>query len=146
MLKIIDFEKKYQSELYKIHLQVMPKNDIMSLNCFNDEFEQTTRKYFVAVKNNIPIGYIGLFNTIDDCNIIGIAVLQDKQRQGIGSLLLNKAKEYARENNIKTLSIEVDTKNDKAINFYKKVGFLVTNIRKNYYKNNSDAYIMFLYL
>ena len=60
-------------------------------------------------------------------------------------MLIKKIIEIAKQNKVSTLSLEVDEKNEKAINFYKKMGFTVTNIRKKYYKDN-DALIMWLYL
>ena len=146
MFKVVNFNSDFGELIFEIHNNVMPENDKMTRNCFFDEFNQNTRKYYVAVdENNIPVGYIGVFDSFDDYNIIGIAVDNNYQKKGIGSLLLQKVIEEAKLNNIKSLSLEVDEKNEKAINFYKNKGFKVTNIRKKYYKDN-DAYIMWLYL
>lgn len=146
MFNVVNFNSDFGELIFKIHNNVMPENDKMTRNCFFDEFNQNTRKYYVAVdENNIPVGYIGVFDSFDDYNIIGIAVDNNYQKKGIGSMLLQKVIEEAKLNNIKSLSLEVDEKNEKAINFYKNKGFEVTNIRKKYYKGN-DAYIMWLYL
>ena len=146
MFKVVNFNSDFGELIFRIHNNVMPENDKMTRNCFFDEFNQNTRKYYVAVdENNIPVGYIGVFDSFDDYNIIGIAVDNNYQKKGIGSMLLQKVIEEAKLNNIKSLSLEVDEKNEKAINFYKNKGFEVTNIRKKYYKDN-DAYIMWLYL
>ena len=40
-----------------------------------------------------------------------------------------------------TIMLEVSTDNRPAINLYKKVGFQIINVRKNYYENK-DAYVM----
>ena len=45
----------------------------------------------------------------------------------------------------KSISLEVDVLNTSAISFYNKNNFVVTNIRKKYYKDN-DALVMFCYL
>lgn len=145
MIEIVDCSKNYYKDLFLIHCAEMPEFDQMTEQCFFDEFNQPTRKYFVATQNEKAIGYIGVFDTIDDYNIIGIAVDKNFQRQGVGSLLIKKIIEIAKQNKVSTLSLEVDEKNEKAINFYKKMGFTVTNIRKKYYKDN-DALIMWLYL
>ncbi len=145
MIEIKNIQGLYYDEMYKIHLDVMPENDKMTKECFYDEFERNTRKYFIAVKDNEVIGYIGIFDSLDDYNIIGIAVKENYQNQKVGTMLLNKIIDVANQNGVKTLSLEVDQTNTKAINFYKKHGFVVTNIRKKYYKDN-DALIMWLYL
>ena len=145
MIKIVKCLESYIKQLYDIHISEMPENDIMTENCFFNEFKQKTRKYYVALDDKTPVGYIGIFDMVDDYNIIGIAVDKNYQRKGIGSKLLKEVIEEANKNKVATVSLEVDEKNEKAINFYKKMGFVVTNIRKKYYKDN-DAYIMWLYL
>lgn len=137
--------KKHYDDMFNLHKDVMPLNDQMTKHNFYDEFNQKTRQYFVALSGDEVVGYIGVFDMIEDYNIIGIAVKKEYQRKKIGSLLLERIVSIARENNVNSLSLEVDSINEKAINFYKNKGFEVTNIRKNYYKNN-DALIMWLYL
>ncbi|WP_110926366.1 GNAT family N-acetyltransferase [Bacillus massiliglaciei] len=46
------------------------------------------------------------------------------QKAGIGRYLLNKAMELAKEQNKKTIWLGVWEKNEKAIAFYKKMGFI----------------------
>ena len=145
MVDIVDFVDSYKEKLFEIQSRVLLSNDQMTKAQFFDEFRWNTRKYFVAIKDENPIGYIGLYNYDDDLNIIQIAVDNTFQNKGIGGLLLQKAKEYAKENQKKSLSLEVDSNNLIAQNFYKKHNFVITNIRKNYYKT-SDAIIMFCYL
>lgn len=145
MFNVNKCDKEHYDQMYEIHLKSLPINDQMTKQCFYDEFNQPTRLYFVACLQEEVVGYIGVFATIDDYNIIGIAVKEEFQRKNIGTLLLQKVIETAKENNVKSLSLEVDATNNKAIKFYEKHNFKVTNIRKNYYKNN-DALIMWLYL
>lgn len=145
MINIEPFKIENKTRLYEIHCNEMPEKDKMTKECFFDEFNQKTRKYFVALDGVIPVGYIGVFDTFNDYNIIGIAVDKNYQKQGIGSKLFEKVFSIAKQNKVNTISLEVDESNINAINFYKKKGFVVTNIRKKYYKDN-DAYIMFLYL
>lgn len=142
--KICFVGAKDYDDLYQIH-QELEKDDRMSKISFFDEFKANFRTYFVAKINKKAVGYIGLFECDDDLNIIGIAVKKEYQHRGIGSLLIEFSKTYARNQNKKSLSLEVNEKNLVAINFYKKEGFSVTNIRKKYYKDN-DALVMFCYL
>lgn len=150
MLKITKLSKNPSQDLvkqlYNIHLTAMPQNDQMTKQSFFDEFYLSpNRVYLIATSEQKVVGYIGALDTIDDYNIVGIAVDNKYQRQGVGAKLLKELIRIANDNQIQTLSLEVDEKNEKAIDFYKKNGFKVTNIRKNYYKDN-DALIMWLYL
>lgn len=142
---IKEFEIEFADEMFRIHCEEMPENDQMSKQNFFDEFHIPLRKYFVAKRQDEVIGYLGLFECGDDQNIIGIAVKKSFQKNGVGSKLIENAVKFATKNEKKSLSLEVDEKNILAIAFYKKCNFVVTNVRKNYYKD-SDAYIMFRYI
>ena len=145
MLKIVNNSLKYYDKLYEIHTSELLEEDRMSKENFFLEFSQNFRKYFVALYENEVVGYIGLFECDKDYNIIGICVKEKFHNMGIGTKLINYSKKIAKKENKKSLSLEVDNRNILAINFYKKNGFIVTNIRKKYYKDN-DALIMFCYL
>lgn len=54
--------------------------------------------------------------------------------------LINKAKEKSI-----LITLEVNEENKSAINLYKKYGFQTIGIRKKYYNNKFDAYIMTKY-
>ncbi len=79
---------------------------------------------------------------LDELQITAIAVNPNHQKLGIGkkltSLLLNKAKALG----VKEATLEVENKNTSARALYKSLGFKVTGRRKNYYKNGSEALIL----
>ena len=52
----------------------------------------------------------------------------------------------AKEKNCSLITLEVNEKNLPAIHLYKKRGFETVGIRKKYYDNKFDAYIMTKYL
>lgn len=144
-ITITNANSSHYDEMYKIHNQVMSELDKLTKKNFYDEFNQETRKYFVAILNNKVVGYVGVLDTATDYNIIGIAVGKNYLNCGVGTQLFEYLKNVAKKNCVETISLEVDEMNTKAINFYKKMGFILTNIRKKYYKDN-DAYIMWYYL
>lgn len=145
MVQIVDFADKYKEKLFGIQDSVLLPNDKMTKAQFFDEFLWDTRKYFVALFKDEPVGFIALYIYDDDLNIIQIAVDKAFQNRGVGSALLDKAKSFAKEMNKKSLSLEVDEKNIFAQKFYQNNGFEVTSVRKNYYRT-SDAIIMFCFL
>lgn len=73
--------------------------------------------YVYILKEGI-VGFIGL----NENYIEGIFVDTNNQCNGIGTSLLNKIKE-----NRNNLTLSVYKKNIKAINFYKKNGFIITS-------------------
>ena len=145
MLEIIEIKNKIDvfaiKELYKIHNKVFIDVDKLSYENFEREFYLDNRIYYMAIFNKKIIGYIGVINCIDFFEIIGIGVKEENQNNGIGTKLLKEVFNRAKKLKIEKIFLEVDEKNKKAQNFYIKNGFSITNIRKNYYKNN-DAYIM----
>ena len=150
MLKITKLSKlpsqALVEQLYEIHLNTLPQQDQMTKQNFFDEFYLSpNRVYLVATNSDEVVGYLGALDIIDDYNIVGIALKNNYQRRGVGTKLLSSLVKLAKNHQVQTISLEVDEKNEKAINFYKKNGFELTNIRKNYYKDN-DALIMWLYL
>ena len=52
--------------------------------------------------------------------------------------ILHEAKEAFCER----ISLEVRVSNERAQNLYRKYGFETISIRKNYYENAEDAYVM----
>ena len=73
---------------------------------------------YVYILNEGIVGFIGL----NENYIESIFVDTSTQRHGVGTSLLNKAKE-----NRNDLTLSVYKKNRNAINFYKKNGFVVTS-------------------
>ncbi len=144
MVKIVDFVDNYKEKLFEIQDKVLLPNDKMTKEQFFDEFTRDTRKYFVALYDENLVGFIGLYNYDDDMNIIQLAVDAPFQNNGIGSQLINKAKDFAKSLGKKSLSLEVDSNNTNAQNFYKKHNFVTISTRKNYYKT-SDAFVMFCF-
>ena len=83
-------------------------------------------------------GFIQIEKHFEIIDIINIAVKEDFQHLGIGEALIN----FIISNyNVEKIMLEVRESNVKAINFYKKNGFIEINRRKKYY-GNEDAIIM----
>lgn len=85
-------------------------------------------------------GYLYAIKTIDNIDILSIFVDEKDRKKNIG---LNLMLELINNNRFheEAIMLEVSTDNRPAINLYKKVGFQIINVRKNYYENK-DAYVM----
>lgn len=95
-------------------------------------------------------GYFLLMPSVDDAHLLNITVHRDLQGQGIGLLLLDKAKAITMERRLQAMLLEVRPSNDRAERIYKRYGFTRIGIRKGYYPapNNQreDAIVMKLAL
>ncbi|MGI6665328.1 MAG: GNAT family N-acetyltransferase [Christensenellaceae bacterium] len=88
-----------------------------------------TYTIFVAEKNDVIIGFLAAARGMaleleaDYLRIIGLAVQQDLQGQGIGSMLLEKITEHAVEEGILMLHLTSGLSRKEAHLFYEKKGF-----------------------
>lgn len=93
--------------------------------------------------NSKVVGYTVFWKFGDEIHIGNLAVKKEYRRRGIGSLLLQKVLEFARELKSTYVTLEVRQSNYAAINLYKRFGFKVIGVRKGYYTNpTEDALIM----
>lgn len=114
---------------------------------FFDELQNPRARYFVADASGIAVAYAGFWIIMDEGYITNIAVDPMYRRMKIGTRLMQKIIETARESKLRGLTLEVRTSNAAAISMYKNFGFRVEGLRKNYYSDNhEDAFIMWYYL
>ena len=95
---------------------------------------------FIMIKTNDEImGYVILYDTLDNFDLFEIAVKVEYRNQGLGIKLLNALFEKCTDRDI---LLEVNETNVKALSLYEKNGFVRISVRKNYYKDNKNAIIM----
>ena len=89
------------------------------------------------------VGFAVLRQVGDDGELLQIAVDKCARGRGVGDLLMNAALEYARNNALCSIFLEVRRGNIAAVGLYKKHGFNSVRIRKNYYSDPvEDAVVM----
>ena len=112
-------------------------------NLIKDLKSNTFLNHYVAEIDGKIVGFYISSHVLDQVEIFTIAVDHGFKKMGIATSLLNHSVETSLSNNMKEIWLEVSTKNTPAINLYKKFGFEVMGIRKNYYqKLGEDAYNM----
>ena len=120
--------------------------------CFSDpwsemsiahELESLWSYWLVAVDGDTVAGYIGSQSSIDEADIMNVAVHPDYRRQGIAENLINTLIAELKKRGCHALLLEVRTSNTPAITLYEKLGFAQVGCRKNYYRNpKEDALIL----
>lgn len=118
-------------------------DEAWTLQSFEDELSHKDRKYYVAYYKGKAIGYIGLWITGEDLNLLKIGVIKEFRNLNIASHLLEKALEFKKQNSLKQFFLEVDEHNIPAINLYQKFGFKTSYTRPKYYKNGASCLVMF---
>jgi ribosomal-protein-alanine N-acetyltransferase len=96
-------------------------------------------------RNQMIVGFIGLWYMADEIHVINLAVHPDFRRKGIGELLLICAIELSAKLKAILITLEVRVSNLAAQALYLKYGFSERGVRRAYYLDNrEDASIMTL--
>ena len=120
-------------------------DNFWSYNILKNELLNDKTTYIVAKENNQIVGFAGIMTCLDEATLNNIVVKKSCRRRGIGGELLDSIIELCADLNMKTLTLEVDSSNTRAINLYQKFGFKNLGIRKKYYNHTNDAIIMTKY-
>ena len=113
-----------------------------TMNLIASELKKPDYVAFAAVDNGKVCGYVFASCVLSEGEIERIAVTENMRRKGIGDELMRLAMQKLALSGVEKVFLEVRSDNDKAINLYKKHGFIAVGIRKKYYENTKDALIM----
>lgn len=135
-------DNKYLSEAYKIEVENFTY--VWDFDFFKQQVLFNQNNYFyVKIVDGEIIGFIGVHKVLDNFDILTIAIKKSHQRLNYGSQLIQFIIDFAKNNDIKTISLEVNVNNFAAIKLYEKYGFKIKRVIKNYYwQNNEDGYLM----
>ena len=107
------------------------------------ELQNLWSYWLVALEGDRVIGYVGSQSSIDEADIMNVAVHPDYRRQGIAENLINTLIAELKKRGCHALLLEVRASNTPAITLYEKLGFAQVGCRKNYYRNpKEDALIL----
>lgn len=113
-----------------------------SVNMFIPELASEDAVYLVGTEDEEVVCYGGFHKIFDEGHIMNIAVKDNHRKQGLGRELINALIARAKLLGINRMTLEVSEKNIAAINLYSSFGFENCGIRKNYYADGSNAFIM----
>lgn len=104
---------------------------------------------FLAWDKSKAIGYVSLvfakFRKFRGNSYLTIAVKAAYRGRGVGSLLMDTAEEFARQEGKRRMELEVFGKNTRAIELYKRRGYMIEGVKKNAVEDNAgfdDVIIM----
>jgi len=107
-----------------------------------EELNNPLINYFVLVKDNV-LGYINLWIDEDKAQINSLVILKQYRTKGYGTKFLEFIFKKLGEIGIKELTLEVRPTNIFAMKLYTKCGFKQVAVRKAYYNNGEDAFLMY---
>ena len=74
--------------------------------------------------------------------LVTLDVQSEHRRKGYASALLSRSEQILRGHGITAYILQVDTRNEAALSFYRKNGFEVDRLLRKYYPGSRDAWQM----
>ena len=106
---------------------------------WTNEFKKEGIKVFGLLLSNLLIGVCVFHVVLDEAQINFFVVNQKYRKKGFGSYLMRYLIKQCEKLNLKKLFLEVSNTNFTAEKFYSHFDFSTVGIRRNYYKDGSDA-------
>ena len=138
----------------KIIIREMAADDAKAVNTLSNQLgyplsiEQTLQNIyavleskdhtaFVAEYENKIVGWIGasqaiMIEVMPHCELNGLVINQDHRGMGIGKLLIDKVKQWARGKNNSKIGLRCNVKRTEAHLFYQHLGFTEIKQQKNF--------------
>ena len=129
--EIVSLEEKDRKKVNTILINEWEATDIIIRGKVIDG---TKLNGFIALKNNEIIGLITYMLEANECEICSLnSFIENK---GVGTALINKVKEYAKENKCGRIKLITTNDNIRGLEFYQKRGFTFSEL----YKNSIEGY------
>jgi len=136
--------RRHLPAVMRIERRAHPKP--WSLGVFTSELAQGDARHYVVLKVDGKVaGYGGLMFVADESHVTNVAIAASVRRQGLGSYLLGELARESARRRCTAMTLEVRVGNLAAQNLYRKFGFVIAGVRRNYYpETGEDALIMWL--
>ena len=117
--------------------------DTWTASMYRDELSMAgTRHYLVAENGEGIVGWAGLIAYEDEAHVSTVGVVPDRQGEGVGAMLLDALLAEA-DRRSPVVLLEVRADNDRAIELYRRRGFVEIGRRPRYYRpSGTDAVVM----
>lgn len=104
-----------------------------------DLSKNDSSSYYVLKDDEEIIGYAGVWYMFENCDLVNIAIKNDRQGEGLGEKLLRFVIKEAISKDCEFMHLEVRKSNFKAKSLYEKYGFMEMRVRKGYYEDGEDC-------
>ncbi|HJT10509.1 MAG TPA: ribosomal protein S18-alanine N-acetyltransferase [Candidatus Nitrosotalea sp.] len=135
----------------EINLKTLPEH--YSDYFYESLLAELPEAFLVAEVENKLVGYImckieyGFSNFkklgfVKKGHVVSVAVLPESRQKGIGRALVEESMMGVKLKKSDELYLEVRCSNNEAIRLYEKLGFVIKQRLKAYYRDGEDAYLM----
>ena len=136
MISIKDIKEKDIELCHEIDSKTI---SLWSKKQWSEEFAKEGTKVYGILLQNLVIGICVLQVVLDEAHVNYFVISPKFRERGFGSYLMTYLIKRCKKLNIKKLLLEVSRNNFTAEKFYTRFDFFTVGIRKNYYKDGSDA-------
>ena len=142
--RIIDFSPEYQPSIRRILTKVgWAEQYIAAMEKALPVFAADPQTYgvYLAVLQEEAVGYLYVqrhaWNGL--CQIQGLAIDPDCQRQGAATALVERAEQFARSKNARGLFVDTPANNAGGRKFYEALGYRFGYLMPRYYEDGLDG-------
>jgi len=136
MISIKQINEKDIDLCYELDLGTI---SLWSKNQWANELKKENVKVIGVLIENLVVGICVFQVILDEAQINYFVVNQRFRKKGFGTHLMNYLIRECEKLNINKLFLEVSHTNVTAQRFYNRFNFSTVGIRRNYYKDGSDA-------
>jgi len=130
-------------KIMEIERASFKRADVFPRTLFQKYLRELTNGFFVILdKCESIVGYAILGEKDGKGYLISIAIHPQRRNQGFAMSLLKFLEFQCYEKGFTTMTLEVRVDNKKAIEIYKKLGFVEAEKEKCFYEDGADALVM----
>ena len=141
-LKIRKIKKQDLDFVYKSICEL--ENEILDFEVFktifNENISNPRNLYLIAENENEGLGFISFHtqNLLHHCGVVGeiqeFFIHQNYRGKGVGQLLINEIKNFAEENNLKSIEVTTNKKRVENVAIYENLGFTLSHNKFTIYR------------
>ena len=144
IVTIIDYISEYQSSIRRILEKIgWAEQYISSAEENMQHLSQDKEIYgvYLAILGNDAVGflYVQYYAWNQLCQIHGLAVDPEVQRQGVASALVSRAEWFAHSKKARGIYVDTPTLNTGGRKFYEAIGYQLGYIMPRYYEDELDG-------
>lgn len=139
-MQIVKFCEHHIPDILRVEQECF--HEPWSEKMFKEELGGKFSHYYVAEVDGRAVGYMGMWSLSGEGHITNIAISTSHRKKGYAKALLSNFINIAKEEKLEFMTLEVRASNVPAITLYKSFGFEQVGIRKKYYENKEDAYLL----
>ena len=116
-------------------------NSFSKTNNLKEMYKDSFSKVLVYERDKEIVGFLMYIELEETVDILDIIVKKEMRGKKIASCLMDYMISDLADT-VKVITLEVRKSNEAAICLYKKFGFEIVNVRKKYYDDGEDGYLM----